>query len=65
MLVFSKYIVSVNSELNAETQSTLELMETVEKQSQHLYHGEPTENMPYIPANTTMTQKSGYLFIRT
>lgn len=61
----SASVQGVNSELNSETQKTAELIDTIEKQSQHLYHAEPTPSMPYIPANTSLTQKSGYLFYRT
>ncbi|GAB6029928.1 DCC-interacting protein 13-alpha, variant 3 [Chamberlinius hualienensis] len=61
----SASVQGVHSELNTESRNTLEIIENIEKQSQHLYHAEPTPNMPHIPPNTSLTQKSGYLYHRT
>lgn len=54
----------VHSDLAKETQKTVELIENIEKQSQHMYHAEPLADMPFIPPNTNLTQKAGYLFCR-
>ncbi|XP_059171772.1 DCC-interacting protein 13-alpha-like isoform X2 [Physella acuta] len=54
----------VHSDLAKETQKTVELIENIEKQSQHMYHAEPPADMPFIPPNTNLTQKAGYLFCR-
>ncbi|ESP00319.1 hypothetical protein LOTGIDRAFT_200897, partial [Lottia gigantea] len=56
---------SVHAELSAETQKTVELIESIEKQSAHLYHPEPPIDMPYIPPNTALSQKAGYLYQRS
>ncbi|KAH3819306.1 hypothetical protein DPMN_121040, partial [Dreissena polymorpha] len=58
-------IQQVQSELQVETRKTVELIDTLEEQSQHLYHAEPPINMPYIPPNIALAQKSGYLFLRS
>lgn len=58
-------IQSVQVELRTETQKTVELIDTLEQQSQHKYHAEPPINMPYIPPNITLAQKSGYLLHRS
>ncbi|XP_067684008.1 DCC-interacting protein 13-alpha-like isoform X2 [Haliotis asinina] len=55
---------SVHQELSTETQKTVELIDTIEKQSAHLYNAEPPIDMPFIPPNTALTQKAGYLFQR-
>ncbi|GBM02148.1 DCC-interacting protein 13-alpha [Araneus ventricosus] len=55
----------VQTELGLETQKTVELIDTIEQQSQHLYYAEPPVDMPYIPPNTRLSQKSGYLFHKT
>ncbi|XP_035221443.1 DCC-interacting protein 13-alpha-like isoform X2 [Stegodyphus dumicola] len=55
----------VQAELGQETQKTVELIDTIEQQSQHLYYAEPPVDMPYIPPNTGLSQKSGYLFQKT
>ncbi|XP_005113492.2 DCC-interacting protein 13-alpha, partial [Aplysia californica] len=55
---------SVHSDLAKETQRTVELIDSIEKQSQHMYHAEPPVDMPFIPPNTNLTQKAGYLFCR-
>lgn len=54
----------VQQELQTETKKTVELIDSLEQQSAHLYHAEPMVDMPYIPPNTTLTQKAGYLFLR-
>ena len=54
----------VHSELAQETQKTVELIDNIEKQSAHLYHAEPPIDMPFIPPNTGLAQKAGYLMIR-
>ena len=56
---------SVQVELRTETQKTVELIDTLEQQSQHRYHAEPPINMPYIPPNINLAQKSGYLLHRS
>ncbi|CAH1784448.1 unnamed protein product [Owenia fusiformis] len=53
----------VHSELSSETQKTVEFIQSIEQQSQHLYHGEPVGDAPYI-SNINISQKSGYLMIR-
>lgn len=58
-------IESVQLELRADTQKTVELIDTLEQQSQHKYHAEPPINMPYIPPNINLAQKSGYLLHRS
>lgn len=55
----------VQQELNQETQKTVELIDTLESQSSHLYHPEPLIEMPYIPPNTALVCKAGYLFMRS
>lgn len=62
---FILFIFRVQAELNQETQKTVELIDTIEKQSQHLYYAEPPVDMPYIPPNTGLSQKNGYLFLKT
>ena len=56
---------SVQMELRTETQKTVDLIDTLEQQSQHKYHAEPPINMPYIPPNINLAQKSGYLLHRS
>ncbi|KAK7464555.1 hypothetical protein BaRGS_00037890, partial [Batillaria attramentaria] len=55
----------VHAELAQETQKTVELIDTIEKQSAHLYHAEPPIDMPFIPPNTGLVQKAGYLMYRS
>lgn len=55
----------VHAELAQETQKTVELIDTIEKQSAHLYHAEPPIDMPFIPPNTGLAQKAGYLMHRS
>ncbi|RUS86010.1 hypothetical protein EGW08_006222 [Elysia chlorotica] len=55
---------AVHADLAKETQKTVELIDSIEQQSQHLYHAEPPVDMPFIPPNTNLTQKAGYLFCR-
>lgn len=55
---------SVQQEMNEDTQKAVELMDSVEHQSLHLYHAEPMQDMPFIPPNTGLVQKSGYLYLR-
>ncbi|XP_064632170.1 DCC-interacting protein 13-alpha-like isoform X2 [Lineus longissimus] len=54
----------VHQEMNHETQKTVDFIDALEQQSHHLYYAEPVGDMPFIPPNTTLTQKAGYLFIR-
>lgn len=61
----STSVQGVQAELGQETQKTVELIESIEKQSQHLYYAELPVDLPYIPPNTGLSQKSGYLFQRT
>nr|XP_011425916.2 DCC-interacting protein 13-alpha isoform X8 [Crassostrea gigas] len=60
----STSVQGVQQELQTETKKTVELIDSLEQQSAHLYHAEPMVDMPYIPPNTTLTQKAGYLFLR-
>lgn len=55
----------VQTELGQETQQTVDLIDSIEQQSQHLYYAEPLGDMPFIPPNTGLTQKSGYLFLKS
>uniref|UniRef100_A0A2C9LB95 PH domain-containing protein n=1 Tax=Biomphalaria glabrata TaxID=6526 RepID=A0A2C9LB95_BIOGL len=55
----------VHTELAKETQKTVEIIETIEKQSQHKYFAEPPPDMPFIPPNTNLSNITGYLFCRT
>jgi len=55
---------SVHTDLARETQRTVELIDSIEDQSQHMYYAEPPADMPFIPPNTNLTQKAGYLFCR-
>lgn len=55
----------VQTELGQETQQTVDLIDSIEQQSQHLYYAEPLSDMPFIPPNTGLTQKSGYLFLKS
>ncbi|GFR99383.1 DCC-interacting protein 13-alpha [Elysia marginata] len=55
---------AVHTDLAKVTQKTVELIDSIEQQSQHLYHAEPPVDMPFIPPNTNLTQKAGYLFCR-
>ena len=61
-VTFSYY--SVHAELQAETKKTVDLIDTLEQQSIHMYYAEPPITMPYIPPNIALAQKSGYLFGR-
>lgn len=54
----------VQQDLQTETKKTVEHIDTLEKQSAHMYHAEPMVDMPYIPPNTSLTQKAGYLYLR-
>ncbi|KAH9490583.1 DCC-interacting protein 13-alpha [Bulinus truncatus] len=54
----------VHSELAKETQKTVEIIDTIEKQSQHKYFAEPPPDMPFIPPNTNLSCVTGYLFCR-
>ncbi|XP_042905832.1 DCC-interacting protein 13-alpha isoform X1 [Parasteatoda tepidariorum] len=58
-------IQGVQTEMGLETQKTVELIDTIEQQSKHLYYAEPPSDMPYIPPNTGLSQKNGYLFLKT
>ncbi|XP_062578797.1 DCC-interacting protein 13-alpha-like isoform X1 [Saccostrea cucullata] len=60
----STSVQGVQQEMKTETKKTVELIDTLEQQSAHLYHAEPMVDMPYIPPNTNLTQKAGYLFVR-
>ncbi|XP_041348368.1 DCC-interacting protein 13-alpha-like isoform X2 [Gigantopelta aegis] len=53
---------SVHQEMAKETQKTVELIDNIEKQSAHLYYAEPPIDMPFIPPNTALIQKAGYLY---
>ncbi|GFO15601.1 Dcc-interacting protein 13-alpha [Plakobranchus ocellatus] len=55
---------AVHADLAKETQKTVESIDSIEQQSQHMYHAEPPVDMPFIPPNTNLTQKAGYLFCR-
>ncbi|CAG5130466.1 unnamed protein product, partial [Candidula unifasciata] len=55
---------SVHADLTKETLKTVELIDSIEKQSQHMYNAEPPIDMPFIPPNTNLTQKAGYLYCR-
>lgn len=61
----STSVQGVQQEMKTETKKTVELIDTLEQQSAHLYHAEPMVDMPYIPPNTNLTQKAGYLFVRS
>ncbi|XP_060583550.1 DCC-interacting protein 13-alpha-like [Ruditapes philippinarum] len=61
----STSIQGVQSELQVETKKTVDLIDSLEQQSLHMYHAEPPINMPYIPPNINLAQKSGYLFLRS
>ncbi len=54
----------VHTEMNQDTQKTVEMIESIERQSLHKYYAEPQQDMPFIPPNPTLTQKAGYLFLR-
>lgn len=56
---------SVQRELQQETKKTVDLIDTLEQQSVQYYHAEPNPEMPYIPPNTQLSQKGGYLFVRS
>ncbi|CAL1532089.1 unnamed protein product [Lymnaea stagnalis] len=55
---------AVHTDMAKEIQKTVEIIDNIEKQSQHMYHAEPPVDMPFIPPNTNLTQKAGYLFCR-
>ena len=55
---------SVHTDLAKVTQRTVEKIDTIEQQSEHKYHAEPSADMPFVPPNTNLTQKAGYLFCR-
>ncbi|XP_022250573.1 DCC-interacting protein 13-alpha-like [Limulus polyphemus] len=61
----SASVQEVQSELNHKTLTAVSLIDSIEKQSQHLYYAEPLSDMPFIPPNTSLTQKSGYLYHKT
>ncbi|XP_064604580.1 DCC-interacting protein 13-alpha-like isoform X1 [Liolophura sinensis] len=61
----SASVQGVQQEMNEDTQKAVELMDSVEHQSLHLYHAEPMQDMPFIPPNTNLVQKSGYLYLRS
>ncbi|XP_048744313.1 DCC-interacting protein 13-alpha-like isoform X2 [Ostrea edulis] len=60
----STSVQGVQQDLQTETKKTVEHIDTLEKQSAHMYHAEPMVDMPYIPPNTSLTQKAGYLYLR-
>ena len=43
---------------------TVDLMEAIEQNSMHLYPIEPSAQFPCFRESSTLTQKSGYLFLR-
>lgn len=53
--------------MNSEGIKTTENIASIEQQSVYKYHVEPTlnEEMPYIPPNTNLMQKAGFLTHRT
>ncbi|WAR25976.1 DP13A-like protein [Mya arenaria] len=53
------------AELQIETKKTVDMIDSIEQQNQHSYYAEPPINMPYIPPNISLVQKSGYLFQRS
>ncbi|XP_056000626.1 DCC-interacting protein 13-alpha-like isoform X9 [Ostrea edulis] len=61
----STSVQGVQQDLQTETKKTVEHIDTLEKQSAHMYHAEPMVDMPYIPPNTSLTQKAGYLYLRS
>lgn len=58
-------IQGVQAELTQETLKTVDQMEVIDKQTAHMYHAELPKDMPYVPPNTSLTQKAGYLFLRS
>ncbi|XP_052779538.1 DCC-interacting protein 13-alpha-like isoform X2 [Mya arenaria] len=58
-------IQGVQAELQIETKKTVDMIDSIEQQNQHSYYAEPPINMPYIPPNISLVQKSGYLFQRS
>ena len=63
-----KYLIhvafSVHTEMGQETQKTVEMIDSIESQSKHLYYADLPGDLPYIPPNPSLCQKSGYLFLR-
>ncbi|ELU15980.1 hypothetical protein CAPTEDRAFT_171114 [Capitella teleta] len=60
----SASVQGVHSEMNEDTQQTVEMVQSLEQQCQYLYHGEPMAEFPFMPPNDTLHQKAGYLFMR-
>ncbi|KAL3853218.1 hypothetical protein ACJMK2_016775 [Sinanodonta woodiana] len=60
----SASIQQVQTELKEETKKTVELIDSLEQQSAHMYYADPPIDMPYIPPNINLSQKAGYLYIR-
>ena len=50
--------------MTTDTQKTVDMIDNLEQQSQHKYHAEPIKDMPFIPPNTSLVQKGGYLYLR-
>ncbi|XP_074646175.1 DCC-interacting protein 13-alpha-like isoform X3 [Tubulanus polymorphus] len=61
----SASVQGVHQEMNQEIERSVEFMNTLEHQCNHLYYAEPVGDMPYIPPNLNLTQKAGYLFMRS
>ena len=60
----SASVQGVHRELGEETQRTVGVIETVEQNSQHLYHPEPVGNAPPRHPQTDLAQKAGFLYLR-
>lgn len=55
----------VQAELKDASQTMAQQIETIEQASIHRYYAEPLPDMPRVSPNCTLSQKAGYLFIRT
>lgn len=56
---------SVQSELKEAAQMMTQHIEAIEEDSVHRYYAEPLPDMPRLSPNHALSQKAGYLFLRT
>lgn len=58
-------VLGVQSELKEASQTMRQQIETIEQNSIHRYYAEPLPDMPHVSPNCNLSQKAGYLFLRT
>ena len=51
--------------MSQETQRTVEQIDGIEQKSVHLYFADPPEELSVVPPNVLLSQKAGFLFLRS